>query len=171
MALTLTLLPPLLPPLPHITSFTIITPATDTAAPRYPCRPRLGSLASLPTTRASFLHRRTKTHRPNPPHQCQLNQSCPTVSTTTARPVPPTCIAMGGARDQFQALPSRSSPHPPPCPPPPAPPVPGPVLPQPCCQTISTTARWVPRWYLHQKSPAGRTGQSQGLTTSLWSTR
>lgn len=85
-----------------------------------------------------------------------INTSCPMALTTTAQPVPPTCIAMGGAWAQLQALPSHSSHHPRPLPPPHPPLVPGHAPPQPCCRTIPTTARWGPRWYLHQKSPAGR---------------
>lgn len=85
-----------------------------------------------------------------------INTSCPMASTTTAQPVPPTCIAMGGAWAQLQALPSHSFHHPPPLPPPRPPLVPGHAPPQPCCRTIPTTARWGPWWYLHQKSPAGR---------------
>lgn len=81
--------------------------------------------------------------------------SCPMVSTTTAQPVPPTCIATGAVWAQCQTLPSPSS-LPPPQPPPPAPLVHGHVLHQPCCQTTLPTAHWVPPWCLHHESPAGR---------------
>lgn len=81
--------------------------------------------------------------------------SCPMVSTTTAQPVPPTCIATGAVWAQCQTLPSPSS-LPPPQPPPPAPLVHGHVLHRPCCQTTLPTAHWVPPWCLHHESPAGR---------------
>lgn len=83
--------------------------------------------------------------------------SCPMVLTTTARSVPPTCIATGEVWAQGQALPSPSSPLPPhPTPPPPAPLAHGHVLPQPCCQTKLIPACWAPQWCLHHESPAGR---------------
>lgn len=99
-----------------------------------------------------------------PPPADPHASSCPTVLTTTVRPVPLTCIATGGVWAQGQALPSPSSLLPPhPTPPPPAPPVHGPVLPQPCCQTNLSTARWAPPWCLHHESPAGRFVHHLGL--------
>lgn len=71
-ALTLILLPPL-PPLLHTTSSTITT-ATGTAARRCPSRPRSGSRASLPTTRASCLHRTNSALHLNRPRPCRLKQ-------------------------------------------------------------------------------------------------
>lgn len=73
-ALTLILLPPLLPPLPHTTSSTTIMPVIGTEAPHYPSRPQLGSPASPPMTQASYLHHMTSTQCPNHPRPCQLKQ-------------------------------------------------------------------------------------------------
>lgn len=94
-------------------------------------------------------------HVPILPPTDTFTTSCPMVSTTTAQPVPPICVAMGAVWAQGQELPSPSSLHHPP-PPPHALLVHGRVLPQFCCQTTPPTPRWVPSCSLHQKSPAGR---------------